>query len=127
MAPWNVLIVSNSDTSGLVHALLDWGVKVSCCRTIAQARKVLSREPVSQVFCNVRLPDGSYRDLVRIAKGTRPETRIVVLVPQHSRERIRQEASQAGASATLATPARRPDLQWEVLEAMRKSSQAKAA
>jgi DNA-binding NtrC family response regulator len=127
MAPWNVLVVSNSRTADLVHALLDWGVKVYCCRTIAQARKVLAREPVSQVFCNARLPDGSYRDLVRIAKVSRPEARVVVLVPQHSRERIRQEATQAGASATLRTPARRPEVQWEVLEAMRKSSPAKAA
>jgi DNA-binding NtrC family response regulator len=127
MGPWHVLIVNNNGGRELVDTLLDWGIKVTSCQTIAQARMVLSRQSVSQVFCNATLPDGSYRDLVKTARLLQPETRVVVLVPQNSAENIFQEAIQAGAFDSIPSPVRRPEVQWEVVQAMRKSSQKDAA
>ena len=127
MGPWNVLLVTDDCGTDLVDTLLDWGIEVTCCRTLAQARFILSRHSVSQVFCSATLPDGSYRDLVRTAKIIQPETRVVVLVPQNSGEHVFKEAIQAGAFDSIPCPARRPEVQWEVVQAMRKSSEPKAA
>ena len=127
MGPWNVLIVGNADGSHLVETLQDWGIKVTRCRTIAKARTILSHQPVSQIFCNDTLPDGTGRDLVRTAKRIQPQTRVVVLVPRGSAQRVFQDATEAGAFDAIPSPVRRPEVQWELVQAMRQSSAEKAA
>lgn len=127
MGPWNVLLVTDDSGTDLVDTLLDWGIRVTCCPTIAQACLILSRQSVSQVFCSASLPDGSYQNLVRMAKIIQPETRVVVLVPQDSRDHVFREAIEAGAFDSIPCPASRPEVQWEVVQAMRKSSEPKAA
>jgi DNA-binding NtrC family response regulator len=127
MGRWNVLLVTDDSGTDLADSLLDWGIKVTCCRTITQALSILARQSVSQVFCSADLPDGSYRNLVKIAKLMQPETRVVVLVPEGSGERIFKEALEAGAFDTIPYPASRPEVQWEVVQAMRESSEPKAA
>lgn len=123
MGPWTVLIVDDVDGHRIADLLLDWGIEVLHCGTIHEAREVLSAQPVSQVFCKASLPDGSYRDLVRIAKAVQPQSRVVVLIPRNSGQRTFQEVIESGAFDSIPAPPSRPDVQWEVLHAMRQGSE----
>jgi len=123
MAPWTVLIVDDVDGDSIADSLLDWGIEVMHCGTIHEARQVLLARPVSQVFCKASLPDGSYRELVRIARAIQPQSRVVVLIPRNSGQRTFQEVIESGAFDSIPAPPTRPDVQWEVLHAMRQGSE----
>ena len=123
MGPWTVLIVDDVDGHRIADLLLDWGIEVLHCGTIHEARQVLSAQPVSQVFCKASLPDGTYRDLVRVAKAVQPQSRVVVLIPRNSGQRTFQEVIESGAFDSIPAPPSRPDVQWEVLHAMRQGSE----
>ena len=123
MAPWTVLIVDDIDCDSIADSLLDWGIEVVHCATIHEARQVLSAQPVSQVFCKASLPDGSYRELVRIVKAAQPRSRVVVLIPRNSGQHTFQEVIESGAFDSIPAPPSRPDVQWEVLHAMRQGSE----
>ena len=127
MSAWKVLVVANGDRGTIADALLDWGIQVIQCRTVRETRQILREHTISQVFCNANLPDGSYRDLIKLAKSARPPTRVVVLFPKNSGGHTFQDAIRAGAFDSIPSPAGRPEVQWEVLQAMRESSQQKAA
>jgi len=123
MAPWTVLIVDDIDSDSIADSLLDWGIEVVHCATIHEARQVLSAQPVSQVFCKASLPDGSYRELVRMVKAAQPRSRVVVLIPRNSGQHTFQEVIESGAFDSIPAPPSRPDVQWEVLHAMRQGSE----
>ena len=127
MSTWRVLIVGGNENGTIRDALLDWGIHVMQCRSVREARKILREQKVPQVFCNAKLPDGSYRDVVDIARSVQPEPRVVVLMPKGSAEHSFQDAMKAGAFDTLPSPAGRPDVHWEVLQAMRENAQGKVA
>lgn len=127
MGQWKVLLVTNDRAAAIADALLDWGIEIVRCSTVSQARDILSHQSISQIFCDADLPDGSFKDMVEIARKASPEPRIIVLVPQNSRESIFREAIEAGAFDSIPSPASRPEVQWEIVQAMRKDSDTKAA
>ena len=127
MSAWKVLIVADTEIGTITDTLLDWGIHVIHCRRVSEASKVLREQKVAQIFCNAKLPDGSYRNVVAIARAVQPEARVVVLMPKGSAEHNFQEAIEAGAFDTIPSPAGRPDVQWEVLQAMRGSPLGKVA
>ena len=72
-------------------------------RTLAQARAILTEQPIDLVLLDVRLPDGSGLDLVREIKSRNPDLGVVVMsasvLPAE-----REEAIQAGCDAFVAKP-----------------------
>ena len=127
MSAWKVLIVDDTKNGTITDTLLDWGIHLIQGRSVHEVRKILREETVAQIFCNANLPDGGYRDVVAIARSVQPETRVVVLIPNGSAEHSFQEAIQAGAFDSIPSPAGRPDVQWEVVQAMRGSAPGKVA
>lgn len=127
VSAWKVLIVADTESDTITDTLLDWGIAVIHCRSVREARQSLEKQQVAQVFCQAKLSDGTYRDIVGIAKSTQPEPRVVVLIPKESQEHSFQEAIRAGAFDGIPSPVRRPEVQWEVLQAMRASLQEKVA
>lgn len=127
MGAWKVLIVADTESGTITDALLDWGISVVHCRSVREARQILAEQQVPQIFCQVKLSDGSFRDVVGIAQSTQPKARIVVLIPKESAEHNSQEAIRAGAFDSIRSPVRRPEVQWEVLQGMRESLQGKVA
>jgi DNA-binding NtrC family response regulator len=126
MSAWSVLVVSDTENGTISDTLLDWGIHVTRCRRVSEANKILGQQTVAQVFCDAKLPDGNYRDVVARARSVQPETRVVVLLPNGSAEHSFQEAKLAGAFDSIPSPVGRPDVQWEVLQAIRESSQRRA-
>jgi DNA-binding NtrC family response regulator len=127
VSAWKVLIVADPENDTITDTLLDWGIGVIHCRSVREARESLEEQQVAQVFCQAKLSDGTYRDVVGIAKSTQAEARVIVLIPKESPEHSFQEAIRAGAVDGIPSPVRRPQVQWEVVQAMRASLQGKVA
>ncbi|HET7439736.1 MAG TPA: hypothetical protein VFJ47_00420 [Terriglobales bacterium] len=127
MEHWKVLLVTKDRGAVIADTLLDWGIKMVRCSTVSQARQILSRQAISQIFCDAHLPDGNFRDVVEIARMASQEPPIVVLIPQNSGESTFLEAIEAGAFDSISSPVSRPEVQWEIVQAMRKASHTQAA
>ena len=90
--------------------------------SLAEAEEVLSRQGVALVFCEDRLTDGSYRDLLKILRTWERAPRIVVTT-RIGEWRDYLEALQLGAFDMIQYPYRSIDVELNVLHAMRGSDQ----
>ena len=90
--------------------------------TIRDAREVLAAQlpSISMVFCEERLSDGSYSDLLTSVRATWPETRFVVMLCTGEWEEYLQ-AMHLGAQEVLRCPLRPTDIDLAVIQAMKQS------
>ena len=78
------------------------------------------------VFCEERLSDGSYCDLLRDIRATWPETGFVVLLCTGEREEYLQ-AMRLGAQEVLRCPLRPTDVDLVLIQAMKESDRKEMA
>src|SRR5215831_12515962 len=88
--------------------------------TIRDARQLLGSRSLSMVFCEERLSDGSYCDLLREVRATWPETGFVVLLCTGEREEYLQ-AMRLGAQEVLRCPLRPTDVDLVLIQAMKRN------
>lgn len=86
--------------------------------SIQQAKKALQLRPFSLVFCEERLADGSYVDLLRYVRLTHNDTRVVVLLCTGEWEEY-LEALRLGAEEVLRCPLQPTDIDLVLIHAMR--------
>ena len=94
--------------------------------TIRDARELLGSRSLSMVFCEERLSDGSYCDLLRDVRATWPETGFVVLLCTGEREEYLQ-AMRLGAQEVLRCPLRPTDVDLVLIQAMKESDRKEMA
>lgn len=94
--------------------------------TIRDARELLGSRSLSMVFCEERLSDGSYCDLLRDVRATWPETGFVVLLCTGEREEYLQ-AMRLGAQEVLRSPLRPTDVDLVLIQAMKESDRKEMA
>ncbi len=102
----------------LASILGQWGFEPVCASTVGQAQTILARQVVPLVFCDDRLADGSFRDLLSAVKFARPKVRVVVISPTGDRSGS-LEAIQLGAFDVVPRPCRLADVQQVIFHAMR--------
>jgi DNA-binding NtrC family response regulator len=86
--------------------------------SIQQAKEALQLRPFSLVFCEERLADGSYVDLLRYVRLTHNDTRVVVLLCTGEWEEY-LEALRLGAEEVLRCPLQPTDIDLALIHAMR--------
>jgi DNA-binding NtrC family response regulator len=86
--------------------------------TIAQAREALDARPFSVIFCEERLSDGSYRDLLQFVRASSEATRFVVMLCTGEWEEY-LEALRLGAEEVLRCPLQPTDIDLALIHAMR--------
>ena len=86
--------------------------------TIRDARELLGSRSLSMVFCEERLSDGSYCDLLRDVRATWPETRFVVMLCTGEWKEY-LEAMRLGAQEILRCPLRPIDLDLVLIQLMK--------
>lgn len=120
----DALVVSSEleHRRGLVRMLEGFRVNTYASASLAEAEEVLSRQGVALVFCEDRLTDGSYRDLLKILRTWERAPRIVVTT-RIGEWRDYLEALQLGAFDMIQYPYRSIDVELNVLHAMRGSDQ----
>lgn len=87
--------------------------------TLAEAEEVLSRQEVALVFCDDRLTDGTYRDLLQTLR-TRKKTPHIVVTTRIGEWKDYLEALGLGASDMIPYPFRSADVELNVIRAMRR-------
>jgi DNA-binding NtrC family response regulator len=104
------------DRTSLLHILDGLSLNVISCSALDQVQEVLSRQEVPLVFCDERLTDGCYRDLLTSAAGRRP--RVVVTIRTGEWDEY-LDAMRQGAFDAIRFPLRPTDVELVVLRAMR--------
>lgn len=78
----DVLIVSSriENKRTLLRTLESLPVNTFSASTVFQAQEFLATHPMAIVFCDERLPDGSYRDLVGSVSSSPQMNRLIVVL-----------------------------------------------
>ena len=119
------LIVSGrvEDRQNLSRILDSLSTNVFIVGTLAHAREVLQVQPITIIFCDERLSDGPYRDLVAFVKDQhKPAQFIVMLGTGEWPEYL--EALGLGVEA-IRCPIQPTDVELALIHAMRRVSVAK--
>ncbi len=94
------------------------GFEPKTCATVADTLRALSNESVSLVFCQERLPDGTYRDVLRFF-GSEATSLLVVCANFYDKKSY-IEAMSMGAFDYITAPYLRRDVEWIVGNVARK-------
>jgi DNA-binding NtrC family response regulator len=121
------LVVSAGENRDVVtSAMSHWSMEPVCCSGIQEALSLLPETSPFLIFCEERLSDGSYKDLLReIGKAAR--TRLVVISPSAELDENYNEAIALGAFDMIASPSRRSDVQWIAIRAMHEDARRTAS
>ena len=114
LPPLDALIVSDrmEHVKTMVRILDGLPIKAYAACTLKQAEQVLSRQPFSVIFCDERLPGGSYRKLLnsRTAGQRRRESCFVVTLQTGEWEEY-LEALHLGAFEAIRCPIQLGDVE----------------
>lgn len=120
--PWQILVASSNleDRRALMQILMRQGLDPISVANLAECREVLHKERVGLIFSDPHLADGSYRDLIEVARSSAEKTRVVV-TSKHADWDEYLEAIRLGAFDVIAAPCRPTDVEWMVIQAKRDS------
>ncbi len=115
-----VLIASaDRDTCRRLASIFSqWGLEAICAATVGKAKAILARQSVPMVFCEERLADGSFHDVVRAAKLVQSKVRVLVTSRRPDGNGC-PEAIELGAFDVIPCPCRPADVHRAVFQAMR--------
>lgn len=105
------------------RALAGKGLQLNFCFTLGEAVEQLAKVPPNLIFCQARLPDGSFRDLLRHVDPERTRIPIVVCADFYDKTTY-VESMTLGAHDYMAFPYRREQAEWIIEQVLRKASRA---
>jgi DNA-binding NtrC family response regulator len=124
----DVLIVSSriENKRTLLRTLEGLPVNIFSASTVFQALEFLATHPLAIIFCEERLPDGSYRDLLGSVPSSPQMNRLVQCAGEWEEY---LEALRIGAAEVLRVPLQSTDIDIALFHAMRqgRENQAMAA
>jgi len=115
---WRMLAICSTDNRQVVEsALVEWSLDVSWCLTLQEACRGLQRGNHALVFCQAELPDGTYKDVMKLLKDKLAKIRVIVLSDSHL-EDCYSQAIEMVAFDVISGPCRRTDVQWVIMHAV---------
>jgi DNA-binding NtrC family response regulator len=115
------VVIASSDIENLksIRAVLaEDGLSTICASTVKETQDALVSTPVSIIICDRQLPDGSFKDLLHLAKKERPEV-LVVVTSRIDDWKEKVAAKQLGAFEVISSPCQRSNVEWAVITALR--------
>jgi DNA-binding NtrC family response regulator len=78
--PTQILVASSEleNRRALAGILTKEGYDTICVSRVSECQEALSAQNVTLVFCDRRLSDGTYRDVLGLARGSKQNVRVVV-------------------------------------------------
>jgi DNA-binding NtrC family response regulator len=123
----NILIVSNrlENRKTLLRTLEGLPVNAFCVSTLEQALETLPSRTFAIIFCEERVSDGSYHELLGIVRANSEPGRFVVILCTGEWEEY-LEALKFGASEVIRCPLQPPDIDMVLIHAMREARENQA-
>jgi DNA-binding NtrC family response regulator len=120
----DVLIVSSriENRRALLRTFEGLPLNVFTAWTIDQAKEMLPSHTLAVIFCEERVSDGSYRELLYEVLASQQLTRLVVVLCTGEWEGY-LEALRLGAAEVLRSPLQAPDIDIALFHAMRERRQ----
>jgi DNA-binding NtrC family response regulator len=124
---FNVLLISgNFDSRRTISKILEaLSIQVISCSSLSQARQVLALQRPNLIFCDERLPDGSYTDLLDFDSESPVPPPVVVLTRTGEWE-LYMDATRRGAFDVIRSPWCPTDIELSLIRAAREEKQNKA-
>jgi DNA-binding NtrC family response regulator len=121
-----ILIVScrPENRKMLLRVFEDLPIDSYSASSIRQAKEALRSRSFSVVFCEERLPDGAYADLLKELKNAQQSTRLLVMLCTGEWEEY-LEALRLGAEEVLRCPLQPTDVDLALIHAMRNATLGK--
>ena len=119
MGPPKVLLAcaDPENRRALTSLLGQCGVQTVVSSSVRESRRILARGGVAMVFCEARLADGSFQEVLRDA-GV-PQQHVPVVVTSRLDDTNEYlEAMRLGAFDFIACPYRRSEVEWIVQNAL---------
>lgn len=120
--PIQILVISSPENQrALLDILNQQGWDTICASTLNECREALAGRNVTLVFCDERLSDGTYRDVLRIIRSLNKDVPLVVTSRLADWDEY-FEVLQHGAFDLIASPCQPKDVIWVTLRAQRSVS-----
>jgi DNA-binding NtrC family response regulator len=115
-----ILIVSSEleNRRGLNAILRQEGYDTICASRISECKEALQTQNVSLIFCDRRLSDGNYRDVVAATRESRYHARVIVTSRLADWDEY-LDALHHGAFDLIASPCQPTDVLWAIVQARR--------
>ena len=119
-----ILIVSSDFESrrALNEVLRKEGHETICASRVSECQEALQTQRVSLVFCERRLSDGNYRDVVAATRAAHRHARVIVTSRLADWDEY-LDALHNGAFDLIASPCHPTDVLWSIVQARREDQE----
>jgi two-component system, NtrC family, response regulator AtoC len=119
-----ILIVSSEleNRRALNEILRREGYETICASRVSECQEPLQTQSVSLIFCDRRLADGSYRDVVAAMRASHDRARVVVTSRLADWDEY-LDALHNGAFDLIASPCQLTDVLWALVQARREDQE----
>ena len=115
---WRLLAICSAENRQAVEsAIAKWSMEVTWCSTVQEARRRLRRGSYGLVFCEAKLSDGTYKDVIRLLGHKLDQTR-VILLSDAPNEECYSQAIEQGVFDVIPASFQRTDVQWIFMQAV---------
>lgn len=97
----------------LCEALAETNVELELCSTLSELRAALERTRAEIIFCQTRLPDGTFRNLLHFLDSAEPDPAVIVCADAYDKTTY-LDAMTRGAFDYVALPFEKTALDWIV-------------
>jgi DNA-binding NtrC family response regulator len=119
-----ILVVSSEleNRRALIAILHKEGYETICASRVSECREALQTQNVSLIFCDRRLSDGNYRDVVAAMRESRYHARVIVTSRLADWDEY-LDALHHGAFDLIASPCQPTDVLWAIVQARREDQE----
>jgi DNA-binding NtrC family response regulator len=122
-----ILVVSSEleNRRALNNILRNEGYGTICASRVSECKEALQTQNISLIFCDRRLSDGHYRDVVAAMRESRHHARVIVTSRLADWDEY-LDALHHGAFDLIASPCQPTDVLWAIVQARREDHQRAA-
>ena len=119
-----ILIVSSEleHRRALNDILRKEGYETICASRVSECHEALQTQNVSLIFCDRRLSDGNYREVVAATRGSSRHIRVIVTSRLADWDEY-LDALHHGAFDLIASPCQPTDVLWAMVQARREDTE----
>lgn len=119
-----ILVVSSELESRrtLNEILRKEGNETICASRISECEEALQTQRVTLIFCDRRLPDGNYRDVLAAVRAAHQHARLIVTSRLADWDEY-LDALHNGAFDLIASPCQPTDVLWAIVQARREDQE----